>query len=101
LEAHYARQWHGPFTVLLIRNYIYPEATIKKWDLGYLGTYSDDRQPPLQNLMLDAAGNCDQKFVVGWRRNIRNISIGRKNVERIEHLPPAKHRLFTIANALP
>ena len=33
----------------------YPEKTVIKWDLGYLGTYSDDRQPPLQQLMLDAA----------------------------------------------
>ncbi|HET6568658.1 MAG TPA: hypothetical protein VFG50_11890, partial [Rhodothermales bacterium] len=33
----------------------YPEAAKTRYDLGYLGTYSDDRQPPLERLMLEPA----------------------------------------------
>ena len=29
-----------------------------QWDLGYLGTYSADRQPPLERLMLEPARRC-------------------------------------------
>ena len=32
-----------------------PVDTAVRWDLGYLGTYSPDRQPPLQALLVDAA----------------------------------------------
>ena len=35
------------------------------WDLGYMGTYSDDRQPMLQRLLLDVARQwSDGRFVV-------------------------------------
>lgn len=72
----------------------FPEATNIKWDLGYLGTYSDDRQPPLQKLMLDAAIKLsEQKFVVAGPQYPANILWG-NNVERIEHLPPSEHRKF-------
>ena len=32
-----------------------PEDAPMRWDLGYLGTYSDDRQPALDRLMLEPA----------------------------------------------
>lgn len=72
----------------------YPEDTTTKWDLGYLGTYSDDRQPPLKNLMLNAADKWpDGKFVVAGPSYPENV-VWPKNVERIEHIPPARHRRF-------
>src|SRR5215217_1804366 len=72
----------------------YPEETNLKWDLGYLGTYSDDRQPPLQHLMLDAAEQLqNQKFVVAGPQYPKQIQWV-ENVERIEHLPPSQHRTF-------
>jgi spore maturation protein CgeB len=72
----------------------YPEQTVIKWDLGYLGTYSDDRQPPLQLLMLDAAQAVANKaFVVAGPQYPATITWP-INVERIEHLPPAHHRTF-------
>lgn len=65
-----------------------------KWDLGYLGTYSDDRQPPLKKLMLDAAEKwSDGKFIVAGPQYPSSIQWHR-NVERIEHLPPSEHRTF-------
>jgi len=72
----------------------YPEEMPIKWDLGYLGTYSDDRQPPLQRLMLDAAQQLsDKQFVVAGPQYPSSIQWG-ANVERIEHLPPSQHRAF-------
>jgi spore maturation protein CgeB len=72
----------------------YPEEQKLKWDLGYLGTYSDDRQPPLQQLMLDAAKELENgRFVVAGPQYPANIQWP-SNVERIEHLPPSEHRRF-------
>lgn len=72
----------------------FPEEQKIKWDLGYLGTYSDDRQPPLQKLMLDAAEKLtDKKFVVAGPQYPYSIKWN-NNVEYIEHLPPSEHRKF-------
>ncbi|CAN5308712.1 glycosyltransferase [soil metagenome] len=63
-------------------------------DLGYMGTYSVDRQPKLDSLLLAPA--CAWKsghFVVvgpGYPAEIE----WPPNVARIEHLPPAGHRRF-------
>jgi spore maturation protein CgeB len=63
-------------------------------DLGYMGTYSPDRQPKLQQLLLDVATQLPtQRFVVAGAQYPGDV-IWPGNVERIEHLPPAKHRSF-------
>src|SRR4051812_6517994 len=42
-----------------------PEATRVPWDLGYLGTYAEDRQPTLQRLLIEPARRLpDRRFVV-------------------------------------
>ncbi len=73
----------------------YPEpAQAKRWDLGYLGTYSDDRQPTLEKLLLEPARRAPHRcFVVAGPQYPAGIDWP-ANVERIEHLPPAEHRLF-------
>ena len=72
----------------------YPECRPKRWDLGYLGTYSPDRQPPLQALMLDAARQRPEcRFVVAGPQYPEEIDWP-ENVERICHLPPSEHRAF-------
>ncbi|MBA3232055.1 MAG: glycosyltransferase [Acidobacteria bacterium] len=64
------------------------------WDLGYLGTYGDDRQPVLDRLMLQAAGSwAAGRFVVAGPQYPDGIRWP-ANVERIEHLPPTEHRAF-------
>jgi spore maturation protein CgeB len=65
-----------------------------RWDLGYLGTYSDDRQPPLERLMLQAARvGRSLRFVVAGPQYPASVRWP-WNVQRIEHLPPAQHRAF-------
>jgi spore maturation protein CgeB len=72
----------------------FPEKVELKWDLGYMGTYSDDRHPVLQELMLaPASSNGCQTFVVAGPQYPDHIEWP-ENVERIEHLPPRSHRQF-------
>lgn len=72
----------------------FPEETEKTMDLGYLGTYSDDRQPPLEKLLFDAAKAWPEgRFTVAGPQYPETISWP-SNVEHIHHLPPAAHRKF-------
>lgn len=72
----------------------YPEEHSKIWQMGYLGTYSIDRQPGLDRLLSRPAISFPEKnFVVAGPQYPEN-SNWPKNVERIEHLPPEKHRAF-------
>jgi spore maturation protein CgeB len=72
----------------------YPLDREPKYDLGYLGTYSPDRQPTLERLMLSPAVNWPQgRFVIAGPQYPAAISWPR-NVERIEHLPPHEHGAF-------
>ncbi|MEP9398268.1 glycosyltransferase [Mesorhizobium sp. KR2-14] len=65
-----------------------------QWDLGYLGTYSDDRQEKLESLLLNVARAMPNRlFVVAGSRYPPGIKWP-PNVDRIEHLPPEKHASF-------
>ena len=65
-----------------------------RWDLGYLGTYSDDRQPALERLLLEPARRLPtRRFVVAGPMYPDTIDWP-ANVDRIEHLPPAAHASF-------
>ena len=66
----------------------------KRWDLGYLGTYSPDRQPTLERLLIEPARQLPKKhFVVAGPQYPETIDWP-ANVERIDHLPPAEHAAF-------
>lgn len=68
-----------------------------QWDLGYLGTYSDDRQPKVKALLLDVASSARdagaERFVVAGPQYPDSI-LWPENVARIEHLSPERHRVF-------
>jgi len=64
------------------------------WDLGYLGTYSQDRQPGLESLMLDAARQWPAgRFAVAGPMYPDDI-VWPDNVEREIHLSPREHAAF-------
>jgi spore maturation protein CgeB len=68
-----------------------------RWDLGYLGTYSPDRQPALARLLLEPARrNAALRCVVAGSGYPDDITWP-VNVERIEHLTPAEHPRFYAA----
>jgi spore maturation protein CgeB len=70
----------------------------KKWDLSYLGTYSPDRQPTLEKLLIEPARRMpDRRFVVAGPQYPADIAWP-ANVERIDHLPPAEHPAFYAAS---
>lgn len=72
----------------------YPEAAAVKWDLGYMGTYSADRQPVLEKLLLEPARRLPRKkFVVAGPQYPPDIAWPR-NVHRRAHCPPRQHRRF-------
>jgi spore maturation protein CgeB len=65
-----------------------------QWDLGYLGTYSPDRQPTLERLLIEPARQLpDMQFVVAGPQYPAEIDWP-ANVERIDHLPPSEHPSF-------
>ena len=72
----------------------YPEPAEVRWDLGYMGTYSDDRQPTLDRLLIEPARRWpDGRFVVAGPQYPADIDWP-ANVERVTHLPPREHRAF-------
>jgi spore maturation protein CgeB len=65
-----------------------------RWDLGYLGTWSEDRQPGLERLMLQPASLWQSgKFVVAGPMYPASIEWP-ANVERAIHLSPREHPVF-------
>ncbi len=72
----------------------YPEPVETRWDLGYLGTYSLDRQPKLELLLLGPAYARPEARIVVAGPQYPDDVVWPANVERIEHLPPDAHRAF-------
>lgn len=66
----------------------------KRWELGYLGTYSEDRQPTLERLLVEPARRLpERRFVVAGAQYPEGIDWP-QNVERVEHVPPEEHAAF-------
>ena len=71
-----------------------PRQKTPSWDLGYLGTYSDDRQPLLERLLIEPALRLPEgDFAVAGPQYPSEIEWP-GNVERIEHVAPAEHPGF-------
>jgi len=71
-----------------------PHPVKQHWSLGYLGTYSDDRQPSLERLLLAPAMMlADHQFVVAGSRYPEHL-VWPDNVRRIEHLSQHQHPPF-------
>ena len=70
----------------------------KCWDLSYLGTYSPDRQPTLERLLIEPARRAPHlRFVVAGPQYPSDIKWP-GNVERIDHVPPREHPAFYAAS---
>lgn len=63
-------------------------------DLGYLGTYSEDRQPALEELLNEPARSLPKhRFAVAGAQYPSHL-VWPKNVQRIDHLAPDSHASF-------
>lgn len=70
----------------------------KRWDLSYLGTYSADRQPILEKLLIEPARRMpERRFAVAGPQYPHDIDWP-ENVERIDHVAPADHAAFYAAS---
>jgi len=75
-----------------------PLHVARRWDLSYLGTYSPDRQPTLERLLLEPARRAPElSFCVAGPQYPADIDWP-ANVQRIDHLPPADHPEFYAAS---
>jgi spore maturation protein CgeB len=75
-----------------------PRPEPRRWDLSYLGTYSPDRQPTLERLLLETARRApDLRFCVAGPQYLAGIDWP-ANVERLDHVPPADHPAFYAAS---
>ena len=94
LEEQYGAPMARPLYCAVDADLYRPLALPTRWDLGYMGTYSADRQEVLQKLLLEPA-NCrpDARMVVAGPQYPNSIKWP-ANVERIEHLAPCAHPAF-------
>jgi len=94
LEQYYGSPAAKPLYCSVDPEHYYPEEKGKGWELGYLGTYSTDRQPTVSELICKTATALPSgQFVVAGPQYPQDINWP-ANVQRIEHLPPAMHRDF-------
>jgi spore maturation protein CgeB len=71
-----------------------PRRSAPRFDLGYLGTYSSDRQPALERLLIEPARSAPHlSFVVAGPQFPRDI-VWPRNVMRVAHVGPADHAAF-------
>lgn len=94
LEADFGAQRAEALYCSVDANAYAPTGEAPCWDLGYLGTYSPDRQPTLERLLIEPARRLpERRFVVAGALYPDDIDWP-ANVERISHLPPEEHASF-------
>ncbi|WP_394824228.1 glycosyltransferase [Pendulispora albinea] len=98
LERDYGARCARPLYCSFDPELYYPEHPERdaelRWDLGYLGTYSDDRHPTMENLLFKSARAWPEgRYIVAGPQYPSTIAWP-WNVERVEHLSPQEHRAF-------
>ena len=94
LEQEFGSPMARPLYCSVDTELYYPDPVENWWDLGYMGTYSDDRQPGLNRFLVEPARTWPEgRFVVAGPQYPRTVRWPR-NVQRIQHLPPRRHRGF-------
>jgi spore maturation protein CgeB len=93
VERYGARRAEALYCSVDTRLY-YPSEGAQSWQLGYLGTYSDDRQPVLERLLVEPARQLPhRRFVVAGPQYPKDL-VWPRNVDLRMHVPPWEHRLF-------
>lgn len=97
LERHYRAQASRALYCSIDPEIYHPQPAQSQWDLGYMGTYSEDRQSKLDVLLCTPARRWQHgRFVVAGPQYPASITWP-GNVERVEHLAPPQHRRFYAA----
>lgn len=94
LERHYGSPMARALYCAVDTEVYRPKPQRPRWQLGYMGTYSGDRQYALESLLLEPARrHRDARMVVAGAQYPAAIGWP-ENVERVEHVPPAAHSDF-------
>jgi spore maturation protein CgeB len=97
LECEFGARLARPLYCAVDPDRYKPTGERKQWHLGYLGTYSPDRQPALNVRLVEPARRWDRgRFVVAGSQFPQELEWP-PNVERIEHLAPPAHASFYCA----
>ena len=97
LEQQFGAAMARPLYCSVDVHHYRPQTVEQRWEVGYLGTYSDDRQNKLDRLLLGPAGRFRQRrFVVAGPQYPATVRWP-PNVERLDHLPPSAHPGFYAA----
>lgn len=65
-----------------------------RWHLGYMGTYSHDRQPALERLLLAVAREWKEASFIAVGPQYPESIAWPPNIKRVTHLAPRHHRAF-------
>ena len=99
LEERWGARRARTFYCLVDERLYRPLEVERRWRLGYLGTYSHDRQPAVARLLLAPARQLpDERFVVAGPQYPRAVRWP-ANVEHLDHLAAAEHPAFYAAQA--
>jgi spore maturation protein CgeB len=94
LESRYGAARARPLYCSVDPTLYRPTKARRRWDIGYLGTYSRDRQPKLEKLLFEPARRLShRRFVVAGAQYPKDIAWP-ANVDHIDHLPPSRHARF-------
>ncbi len=94
LEQVYRSPAARPLYCAVDPDLYYPERHELQWDLGYMGTYSPDRQPGLDRLLLEPARQLHESQFVVAGPNFPQVESWPGNVKHFTHLAPDRHRAF-------
>lgn len=83
-----------PFHCAVDTSEYFPQETSNAWTMGYLGTYSDDRQPRVESLLNAPARRLSEHNFVVAGPSYPEALEWPSNVARIDHIPPPEHREF-------
>jgi spore maturation protein CgeB len=97
LERNYGSPMARVLYCAVDPEHYYPERREPRWDLGYLGTYSADRQPALERLLLEPARRLPAGSFAVAGPMYPETMVWPANVERTIHLAPKQHRRFYAA----
>lgn len=94
LERHYGARRAMPLYCAVDAERYRHTQEAPQWDLGYLGTYSEDRQQTLEELLIEPARQlAHMRFVVAGPGYPDKIDWP-ANVDHIEHVAPGEHASF-------
>ena len=94
IERDYGARRAVPFYCIADPELYRPLEADERWLIGYLGTYSADRQPAVESLLLEPARRLPEaRFAVAGPQYPASLRWP-ANVERVEHVPPGRHAAF-------